>query len=346
MRASLAATVAIACLGLAGAGRASAPPEPPTVATPEARPEAAGGAPPSVTASALAPVLWRELRYSARKFIFTASTSLTAERVPAGTVERLLPRPPKATAIPIPSGDAVAVTTATRLPFGRDETVTLWLDPATGAALGGEKTMLGGNPYHKLLRFTEGGLYTSRAAPASGREDHLGPDRWSDRRQYLTRPAVQPPEAAAVTDAYALLYLVSAARLDRKDSSLRLVMLTDEGYVELAFVTGGLSRVRVSFDESWPGGSRQVAETLVRSVRATGHALGTEQPRADVDLGFLGMRGALTLFVEVGSGIPVVFSGRAEHVGNLTVRLDRAVLTAAPADPATNPAPGSGEEAP
>jgi hypothetical protein len=121
-------------------------------------------------------------------------------------------------------------------------------------------------------------------------------------------------------------------------------MLADDGYVELAFASGGLSRVRVGFDESWPAGSRhRDGDVLVRSVRVTGHGLDATQPQDDVDLGFLGMRGALTIFVELGSGIPVAFSGRAEHVGTLTVRLDRAVLSFCllwPFEPVFSLAPG------
>ena len=144
---------------------------------------------------------------------------------------------------------------------------------------------------------------------------------------------MKPPPGTPVTDSYGLLYLVSAARLDRKESSLRLVMLADEGYVELVFTAGGLAYRRADLEESWAGGTRhRDGQILVRTVRAAGHALDDPEAGQDVDLGFLGMRGALTLDVEVGTGIPIAFAGRAEHIGDLRVRLDRAVLTGSPAD--------------
>ena len=337
-----AAALAVACLAAAGASRQPEPPPPtPTltsVPSPIVAPPPAGEADAARTvvpeAPALAPfgpVIWSELHYSAHKLIFGASTTLRVETLPAARLAAVLRRPPKARPVPPPGGDAVALSATTTLPFGRDEWVTLWLDPATGAALGGEKTVTGGSSYHKLLRFTDGGLYTWRSAPSSALEEKLGPEGWTLRKQYLAHPTVSPPEGTPVTDAYALLYIASAARLDRKDGSLQIVMRADDGYVELAFASGGLSRVRVGFDESWPAGSRhRDGDVLVRSVRVTGHGLDATQPQDDVDLGFLGMRGALTIFVELGSGIPVAFSGRAEHVGNLTVRLDRAVLSDPP----------------
>ena len=327
-RRALAAAAAAASVGvaLAAARGAPPPPEPTPTAAPAAAP--AEAAPP---VTAFEPVPWKELHYSAHKFIFGAATTLTVGPIRSAELAARLGRPPRARGVPLPDGGAVAVSSATDLPFGRDEKVTLWLDPGTGAALGAEKTTLGGDPYHKLLRFTDAGLYTWRSAPVSAREAKLGPGQWTARKQYATEPAARPPEGTPVTDAYALLYLASAARLDRKDSMLRLVLLVDKGYVEVSFVAGGLTTLRAAFDESWPGGGRRRAgDVLVRSVRATGRALGAERPQDDVDLGFLGMRGALTLLVEVGSGIPVAFSGRAEHVGNLAVHLDRAVLAAAP----------------
>jgi len=338
-RTLVAAVATSVCFGLSGESGRPTPPEPTPAVTPSpARPDAAleaaeANAPPTAAPSAFGPVIWRELRYAARKLIFGASTAIRIESAPARGLAGALKRPPNARPVPLPEGDVVALSMTTDLPFGRDEKVTLWLDPMSGAALGAEKTVVGGNSYHKLLRFTDGGLYTWRSAPASAREERLGPEGWTARKQYMTQPAVGPPGGTPVTDAYALLYLVSAARLDRKDTSLRLVVLADKGYAELVFASGGLSRLRASFDESWPGGTRRRdGDVLVRTVRATARAVDAAHPQDDVDLGFLGMRGALTVLVEVGSGIPVAFSGRAEHVGNLTVRLDRAALAAPPPD--------------
>ncbi len=299
-------------------------------------------APPSPVPGAPAALAWTELRYAAHKLFLSATTTIRTAWVPEAELAALLRPPERGRAIAVPDNGAVAVSLASDLPFGRDERVTLWLDPASGAALGGEKTMLGGSAYHKLMRFTRGGLYTWRSAPKNEREASQGPEGWTNRSRYLVEPALQPPQGVPVTDSYALLYLVSAARLDRKDSSLPLVLLSGDRYVEIAFAAGGLSYLRESFEESWPGGARRRGgNVLVRTVRGTARAIGAPEAGNDVDLGFLGMRGALTLFVEVGTGIPVAFSGRADYIGNLTVRLTRAVLVAPPGDAAgPEPSPG------
>lgn len=276
-------------------------------------------------------VPWVELAYSAHKFLLGASTSIRAERAPVTALASAARQPLAGTPVPLPETDIVTITSKTDLPFGRDETVTMWIDPATGAALGGEKLLLGHSAYHKFLRYTEEGLYTWRSSPANDRENALGFESWSDRRQYLVAPLVRAAQGTPVTDSYALLYLVTAARLDRRGSGLRLVMLADDRFVEITFVSGGLTYARASFEESWPGGRRRrEGDVLVRPVRATARVLGTTGSSEDVDLGFLGMRGALTLHLEAGTGLPVALSGRVQHIGELTVRLQRAALAAPP----------------
>ena len=99
----------------------------------------------------------------------------------------------------------------------------------------------------------------------------------------------------------------------------------------MSFVAANLTYSRASFEEAWPGGRRQRdGDVLVRTVRATARALGTTEASEDVELGFLGMRGALTLYLEAGTGLPVALSGRVQHIGEITVRLERAVLGRAP----------------
>jgi hypothetical protein len=282
---------------------------------------------PSSAAAPYGDVVWSELAYSAHKFFLGAATTIRVERVPASTVAAALRRTPAGDPVPIPSRASTAITVDTGLPFGRDESVRLFFDPSTGAALGGEKTTLGGSPYHKLFRYTEGGLFTWRSAPANDREAALPPVDWSRRKAYLVEPTLAPPPGAAVADSYALIYLVSAAHLDRRGDAVDLFMLADDRFVKTTFVAGGLTYSHVSFEEASPSGGRhREGNVLVRQVRVTAMALGASEPSEDVELGFLGMRGALTVYLEVGTDLPVALSGRVQHIGELTVRLKRAVL--------------------
>jgi hypothetical protein len=276
-------------------------------------------------------VTWSELAYSAHKFFLGAATTIRVEDVSAGAVAAALLPAPSGRSIPIPGGAVAAVTVDTHLPFGRDESVRLFFDPLTGAAVGGEKTMRGGSPYHKLFRYTQGGLFTWRSAPADDREAARPPGAWSHRKAYLVQPAVAPPPGAPVADSYALIYLVSAAHLKQRGDSRRLYMLADDRFIEMTFSAGGLTQEHATFEEVWPGGRRlREGDVLVRQVRVTARVLDAASSGEDVELGFLGMRGTLTVELEVGTELPVRLSGSVQHLGKLTVRLRRAVLKREP----------------
>jgi hypothetical protein len=312
------AALAFGALGalVAAAGRAQAPSPAPCATT---------------NVPTYANVSWSELTYSAHKFFLGAATTIKVERVPQAAVTAALRPAAAGQSIPIPARESAAITVDTELPFGRVESVRLFFDPTTGAALGGEKTSLGGSAYHKVFRYTEGGLYTWRSAPTDQREEILPPAEWSARKAYLVRPLVAPPPGAPVADSYALIYLVSAARLHRRGDTVRVLMLADDRYVEVAFVAGGLTYQRASFEEVLPDGARRrERDVLVRQVKVTARALGAAESSEDVELGFLGMRGTLTVDLEVESDVPVALSGRVQHIGELTVWLNRAVLDREP----------------
>ncbi len=275
------------------------------------------------------PVPWRELRFSAKKLFLSATTTLGVRFLPtpdAAAELRAIPQPGAVA----PSRPSVAVLTSTTdLPFGRDEEVVLWLDPRSGQIAQFDKQVVGSKQYRKLRRYTSRGYVEWRTSPADDRQRALPPRDWTKlKKQVVTAAAALPPDTV-LTDGYALLYLVSAARLDRPDGQLSAAVLSDDQLVVLDFEADGLTRLRVDYEESRPDLSRQRKDTiLVRAVRVTGHRAGDDAPDDDVDLGFLGMKGALTIYVEVGTGLPVELQGRASKIGNLRVTLKRAVFDA------------------
>lgn len=282
-------------------------------------------------AARFVPVPWVELRLSAHKLFLSAATTLRVERVDASMLAGSLRTPPRGKPVPLTGPEAVALTSETDLPFGRNETVTTWLDPTSGAAIQADKLTRGHSPYRKVFRYTDRGVYAWRSAPADPKAAAEDPSAWTRRSESFQESPIAPPSGLPITESYALLYLASAARLDRPDSQLRLVILSEARLVELTFNAGELIQKRVTFDEAWPGAERhRSGGLLLRRVRVTARPLDAADGGADVDLGFLGMRGDLTILVEVGTGIPVELSGHAEHVGALTVRLDRVVLRQAP----------------
>ena len=278
-------------------------------------------------------VPWTELRFSAHKFFLSASTTLRVARVESASLAAKLRVPPRGVPVPLPSPEVVAVSSDTDLPFGRSETVTVWLDPSSGAAVQVDKLAHGREPYRKVFRYTTRGAYMWRTSPANAIEAGGDPGSWTHQAESMQEATVAAPAGSTISESYALVYLASAARLDRSDIPVRLLILSGAQLVELTFTPSDVVRRRLTFDETWPGGSRRHSdETVLRRVKVSGRPLESSRSSSDVDLGFLGMRGDLTILVEVGTGIPAEISGHAEHIGALTVRLDRVALSKAPTE--------------
>lgn len=272
---------------------------------------------------ALGPVSWRRLELSASKLLLSATTTLTVDRVRAEQVAAVLRTPPEGVPLPPPGPEVVTLTLVSELPFGRREQTTVWLDASTGAALQGHKVVTGRKPYEKVFRYTKEGFFFWRASPASDGEEGLGPAGWSKRRSRLVRAAAALPEGAVVTDSYALLYLASAARLDRQGGSLQVMLLADEQPVELVFASGGLEQSALEYRERGVDGSRsRTREVLQRVVTVKARPTGGPAGSSDVDLGFLGLRGAVRVYLEVGTGLPLRLEGRADTIGDLRVGIE------------------------
>jgi hypothetical protein len=270
----------------------------------------------------LGPVSWRRVELGASKLLLSATTSLSVQRLPAERAGALLRRVPEGTPVPVPGPEVIALTTDTALPFGRHEVTTVLLDPASGAVLQGDKLVTGRKPYQKVFRYTREGFFFWRAAPASPGEEESSPEGWSKRRARLVRAVAPLPAGAVVTDSYALLYLVSAAGLNRQGSAFTAFILADDQPVELRFEAGGLVQQDADYQERRAGDSRRRrGPVLLRTVVVKARALSGQPGGGDVDLGFLGMRGGVRILVEAGTGLPVQVVGRTDAVGELTVNL-------------------------
>ena len=275
----------------------------------------------------LAAPVWTELELEARKLFLKAATRVSVRLEPATAVEGDLRVPPEG--VPSqPVGSRVAVVTlSSDLPFGRRETARAWVDPLSGAALQGERLRMGRKPSWKQWRYLDGGRYVWRVSPQDPNEESLDCSAWTRRRDRLERWREAVPSGLVVSDSYALLYLVSAGRLDRGGSELRFCLEADDRLVEVRLVAGELIAERFELEEVAGESTRVRTDKIrARAVRGLGRPVAGGAGAEDVDLGFLGLKGEITILVEEGTGMPLEVRGRAEGVGKVTVRVRRVVL--------------------
>jgi hypothetical protein len=266
---------------------------------------------------------WEELRFEAHKLFLGASTTvgLRFERL----AEAGLRPAPEGEAVEPGAGRVAVVSLDSDLPFGRGERVTVWVDPITGAALQTERLATGSKPGWRLQRYLSDGAFSWRASPADD-EEELGHERWSRRSERQTRWRGSAPDRPVVSDSYALLYLVSSHRFAAPGDELRLCVPAKDRLVEARFVAGEEITDRFDFEQvEGDATRRRSGEMRARVVRGLGRAVGSQASEADVDLGFLGMRGEITILLDP-ERVPLEIRGRAQGVGRVVVRLKRVVM--------------------
>ncbi len=269
---------------------------------------------------------WSELQYRAQKLFLSATTTISVRSEARAKVLPALRTPPEGRGIAPPGPRVTVITLESTLPFGRREVATAWIDPGTGQVLQTEKRNLGRDLVWKLRRYTADGVYSWRSEPRSPKEEEQEPASWSGTDNAFTAWPEQPPPGAVVTDSYALLYLISAARLDRAGQSLTIYLLSRDRLVEVRFTAADLAAEQVHFQEVRESGSRERIEgVLVRRVTSTARPLG--DGTGDVDVGLMGLKDDVSFAIEVGTGLPVEISGRASGVGRVRVKLKRVVFT-------------------
>lgn len=269
---------------------------------------------------------WSELRLGAAKLVLSAVTTIRLEQVDQANASKALRTPPTDGAVAPGDGPVTLLTVTTEMPFGRAETTRVWLDGTTAAALQTERVSTGRKPSTKVLRYTDVGAYSWRRSPLTSAEVPLGVAGWTKLRERYAPTIPTPPIGAVVTDPYALLPLIAAARLERQGASCKVLTISDDHLIELSFVAGRLLGYQAKLDESWPGGSRRRERQLVaRSIQVSARPFAARSMSGDVDLGFLGLRGTVEILIEHSTGLPLELKGRASSIGELTISVERVV---------------------
>lgn len=266
-------------------------------------------------------VAWHGIALEAHKLFLKATASVTVERCPLGEVAAELWTPPLGEGAMPESGMVDVVQVRAKLPFGRLERITVWLDPVTGAVLQNEKRRFGKGAYWKVRRATDDGYYEWRTEPDLPGDTRRPPPQWSDRSERHVVFDPPPAPSTVVTDPYAFLAALPALEATGRP----IAVIAGRSAVPIEIRDAAPRMVRSGATIEWPGGRVRPARLRVRPVQIrVVPPRGTD--RRSVRTGVFGMRGDLEILVAETTGLPLVVRGRAPSVGRVTVRLRRAVL--------------------
>lgn len=263
---------------------------------------------------------WSEIRMTASKLFLTAQAQVALRTVAGATVRPDLLPVTVAGFTPLAPGSDVLEMVYEASGVGQKSTITLLMDPLTGAAL--QRTQHGqeGKLRLRTYRFGLEGAYQRTRRPANASEESLMPARWTgiseDLRTFPQAPGKQP-----VIEGTGLLYAIAAAPLDKPGDAIELLVFRRHDTQAVRIEVLAPEDLVVTYDELWPRGAVRRSGTI-RALRLSlqGLPVSGGNPEDD-ELEILGLKGRLDLFLDPETRAPLKLSGTVKLLGTVTLRL-------------------------
>jgi hypothetical protein len=246
-------------------------------------------APEAPSGAVVEPGSWSRLEFRARKGLVKGSVSLTARPARAEEGQAELRPWPDGTARE-PAGGLIAFTTSTRATFrGHLERTTLMDD------VGLVQDVVVEGKRRTTRRFGANGLHRWRERGGKVEEMHV---TW-----------VAPPDGRPIVDVAALLWLVTARRLDREGASLHVAVVSKGRRIGVDATAREIAEIE------------SLAGAEARPVLARRVEIEPAEDDEEESVTLLGMQGGIDLYVEVGTGRPVEIRGKVPKIGRITARV-------------------------
>lgn len=270
---------------------------------------------------------WETARFRASKLFFSVDTAVSIDRVMAADVADTLIAPQTGVGVDL-ANDVMRLRLGTDA-FGRHNDMVLFLNTISGEAVQRVTHETGGRLRHRVYRFTDLGAYHDTRKPGSESEEDLPDERWREWTNHSTGLYAYPEEAAGnlITEPAGLLYIVGAARLDKPGDYLEMLAYARKRVHRVHIDVVGPVTVKANY-KRWSGGKgiEQRGERTALRLSIEGEPVGAGDPEDEFEL--LGLRGKMQLLLDPETRAPLLLSGRAKIVGNVTLRIKHLAVAA------------------
>ena len=169
--------------------------------------------------------------------------------------------------------------------------------------------------------FSREGVHRLRTKPSNKGEASGNPATWTDVRTSFYPYDLAQPGCSQVTDPMLLIYLLSAARLDKKGDSLSLCVFGKQQLHRVRMQVKGLQTLEVDYSENREEGKVQ-KKGKVDGLRITFEAQSLHSNLKDAEnFSFLGFHKDITIDIDPELRIPLQVHGRIPTVGAVTLKL-------------------------
>lgn len=266
-------------------------------------------------------VRWTQLEYRASKFLITLSTQISLTTLSAAEAKPALLPPGQGVPLQPAGAQVYRIDLATNL-FGQNTTVQLWLEP-NAAAL--QRTVLNTGRKHRYrnFRYTQTGTYSLKRYPKPG-EERSSWQSWSDVTEDFY-PHGEAARGLVITETGALLYIMSASKLEKPGDQLVFHVFTGDALGVVRAQVRGMRRLMANYEMVLPEGARR-NDGLVDALHISLNVKPLDPARGMEEPDFMALKGDLDLYLDPVNRLVLQLSGNAEVVGSLDIKLRRAVL--------------------
>ncbi|MDJ0928196.1 MAG: hypothetical protein QNJ73_11185 [Gammaproteobacteria bacterium] len=266
-------------------------------------------------------VRWTQMKMTAQKFIFSASTEAKLAFVDSPSLADVII--PTDQGNPVMPGDTVASLGAVTKYFGKESRIQYHMFPDSAQAIQYALDEDGDRTKHRIYRYTDTGIFVRTHRPGN-RDQRKDPWPTWPTIQTEWRTIAEAAYGAPIVEPLGLLYLTGAADIGPGIPPVELLSISDRKVVRVRLSGLDASPRKVNYKLSAPNGSWQCkGEVPAIRIAVDGEPV---EPQEDVKFQFLGLEEEIEIFVEPESRVVLEVRGKAPIVGNLVTRLKEATL--------------------
>jgi len=270
-------------------------------------------------------VLWNRLNFRAKRAVVDVKVDVRLAPFSTAEFESIWRTNPRF--IPQPSlGQEVYTIKVKRVIdhiFSRPVTLSnqVLFEPIQAAAFYRVRLRQGKDDIKRTYWFSRKGVHRLRTRP-SMKEEGLGePAKWTDARTSFYAYDLNQVGCPQVTDPMLLIYLLSAAHLDKSGDSLSLCVFGKQQLHRLRMQVEGLQTLEVDYSENRAEGNVR-KKGKVNGLRIT---LEAQPLQADLkeaeNFSFLGFHKEITIDIDPELRIPLQVSGSIPTIGVVALKL-------------------------
>jgi hypothetical protein len=270
-------------------------------------------------------VLWSRLSFRAKRAVVDVKVDVRLAPFSTAEFESVWRINPQSIPLPSPGQEVYNISVNRVIDHIFSPPVTLsnqvLFEPNQAAALYRVRLRRGKDDIKRTYWFSREGVHRLRTKPSTKGEASGDSAKWTDARTSFYPYDLTQPRCPHVTDPMLLIYLLSAAHIDKSGDSLSLCVFGKQQLHRLRLRVEGLHTLEVDYSENREEGEvRKKGKVDGLRITLEAQPLQSDLKNAE-NFSFLGFHKDITIDIDPELRLPLQISGRIPTVGAVALKL-------------------------